>query len=94
MLKLKIDIFSTMKPSVKYGSAGDEVKVIADYVGVLIVERVIDKSRFAVKPQHLTEEVIIHESAPDSAAPNNKQIINRAPISKKKAAPTNQNTLF
>jgi hypothetical protein len=94
MLKLKIDIFSTMKPSVKYGSAGDEVKVIADYVGVLIVERVIDKSRFAVKPECITEEKIIHEAAPDTAAPNNKQIINRTPISKKKAASTNQNTLF
>ncbi len=94
MLKLKIDIFSTMKPSVKYGSAGDEVKVIADYVGVLIVERVIDKSRFAVKPEYITEEKIIHEAAPDTAAPNNKPIINREPVSKKKAAPTNQNTLF
>jgi hypothetical protein len=94
MLKLKTDIFSNCKPNHKYGSAGDEVKVIADYTGVLIVERLIDKNRFAVKPQHLTEEVIIHESAPDSAVTNNKPIINRAPISKKKAASTNQNTLF
>ena len=94
MLKLKIDIFSTMKPSVKYGSAGDEVKVIADYTGVLIVERLIDNHRFAVKPESLTEEKVIHEAAPDTAAPNNKPIINREPATKKKAAPKNQNTLF
>lgn len=94
MLKLKIDIFSTMKPSVKYGSAGDEVKVIAYFSNVLIVERLIDKNRFAVKPEHLTEVTIKHEAAPDDAVINNKPIINRGPVSKKKAAPTNQNTLF
>jgi len=94
MLKLKTDIFSNCKPNHKYGSAGDEVKVVAYYSNVVIVERVIDKSRFAVKPEYITEEKVIHEAAPDTAAQNNKPIINRAPVSKKKAAPTNQNTLF
>jgi hypothetical protein len=91
-MRLKADVVG-MYSKIEYGKAGDEVKVVSEHGDMVIVEN-IEGIRFPMLKRYLTEEKIIHEAAPDTAAPNNKPIINRAPISKKKAASTNQNTLF
>jgi formylmethanofuran dehydrogenase subunit D len=91
-MRLKEDVVG-MYSKIEYGKAGDEVKVVSEHGDMVIVENT-EGSRFPMLKIHLTEEKIIHEAAPDTAAPNNKPIINRAPVSKKKAASTNQNTLF
>jgi formylmethanofuran dehydrogenase subunit D len=91
-MRLKEDVVG-MYSKIQYGKAGDEVKVVSEHGDMVIVENT-EGSRFPMLKIHLTEEKVIHEAAPDTAAPNNKPIINRAPISKKKAASTNQNTLF
>jgi len=91
-MRLKEDVVG-MYSKIEYGKAGDEVKVVSEHGDMVIVENT-EGNRYPMLKIYLTEEIIIHEAAPDTAAPKNNPIINRAPVSKKKAASTNQNTLF
>lgn len=88
------DAISHCNDKTVYGKAGDEVKIIAEFGNVVIVEG-LKGERFPVKKTGLAEEVKeqILEAAPDTAV-TNTTIINRAPVSKKKAMPINQPTLF
>jgi hypothetical protein len=82
-------IISVVKPSVIYGRAGDEVRVIVWHNDVAIVE---DKEggRFSVKKEHLSETA---QSVPDTT----DEIINRPPVSmrqNKNRKEVATNTLF
>ena len=53
-MKLIKDVVSHSKKNVVYGKVGDEVKIIADYGNVLIVEN--DKGRFPCKAENISEK--------------------------------------
>lgn len=52
---LKTDVCGVRAGTI-YGKAGDEVKIIADHIGVLIVES-LNGNRFAAKRDEVTEVV-------------------------------------
>ena len=92
-MKLKNDIVSAFNKKI-YGKRGDEVKIISDKGNVFIVEAT-NKSRFAVLKTEVTVEVgeITKEiiTVPDATVQHK---INREPVSRKKAVPIIQKTLF
>lgn len=92
-MKLKHDVFSTYRPAHKYGNAGEEVQVISDCDNVVIVQAA-SGSRFSVLKDCLTEEEIKINmiDLPDTQVTN--PIIKQVQVSKKRAAPINQQTLF
>lgn len=93
-MKLKNDIRSVVNPNKIYGSKGDEVKLLSDHGNVLIVEYECGK-RISVKTTEVTEDHVEIKTevitVPDATVQNK---INREPVSKKKAVPLNQKTLF
>lgn len=88
---LKNDIRSHMHDEIIYGRQGQEVKVISDHDNVLIVENE-DGNRFSVLRIHCTHEYVNPQSCTDTAVTNIN--INRAPVSRRKAAPINQTSIF
>jgi hypothetical protein len=92
--KLKENIRSHGKDKTLYGKQGDTVKIISDCGNVCIVEGE-DGNRFPVHKDLLVKNAIKKkiEAVPDTTA-NHKPIIHRAPVSKKKAVPINQKSLF
>lgn len=92
-VKLKSDIKSTLRPDFVYGRAGDTVTIIATHGKICLVED-CNKSRYAVPADQLTNETVIIEAAPATAA--TKPIKNsRAPRSRtEKPAPLQTNPLF
>ena len=89
-MRLKRNIRSTVRPSLVYGYAGDEVKVISVHGDVLIVEG-NRGNRYSVLCSDVTgnEAEIIFEAVPDTTAVfSNKRAVS------KKAPAINQNTLF
>ena len=62
------DIFSHSKKSLKYGSKGDEVKVIAHYSHVVIVEN-INGNRFSLCAIYLTDVQVEAEPPTPKPAP-------------------------
>lgn len=93
-LRLKKTIYSSFNAGYVYGRKGDEVKLINRSDNVCIVED--EKgNKFPILLEDLTGLIIEKtEAAPDDTAAPNKTITHRAPVSKKKAAPINQTTLF
>ena len=92
-MKLKHDVFSTYRPICKYANAGDEVEVISDCFNVVIVKSK-DGNRFPVPKDYLTEEVIeVYMIDPPNTKVTNP-IIKQVQVSKKRAAPINQQSLF
>jgi len=92
-MKLKSDVKSAFSNKL-YGKKGDEVTVLSDRGNVMIVEG-SEKNRFTVlksqltdMPVELKEEII---TVPDATVQHK---INREPVSRKKAVPINQKTLF
>ena len=90
---MKQELRSTYRPEIVYAKAGEQVRVVSDRGNVLIVEKMDRSYRFAVNKSLLTDKKENTEAAPDTAVPA-KTIIHRAPVSKSKAAPKKQNTLF
>lgn len=97
-MKLKHDVFSTYRPACKYANAGEDVKMISDCGNVVIVQA-SNANRFSVPKEYLTEEEVeikVEEinirALPDTEATN--PIIKQVQVSKKRAAPINQQSLF
>lgn len=94
MRKKLTENIKSYKDNVIYGKRGDLVTIIRDCGNVCIVE-CIDGERFPVKKCKLIdEEVEVKKEAVPDATAQNKPIINRVPVSKKKAVPINQQSLF
>ena len=88
-MKLKVDVFSHLKPHHQYGSKGDEVTLIKQHGNTLIIEGP-DKNRYSVPVEHVTEDEVPNVT-------EEKIIHNPAPVKlkkKHKPEPPKQNTLF
>lgn len=81
-------IRNVMNTNVVYGSAGDEVKLIADHDNVLIVEN-NNGFKFPVKKELVTEDTN------PNIIPDEIPIAKQAPArQKKKVSPNEQSSLF
>lgn len=88
-MKLKVDVYSHLRPGDQYGKQGDEVKVIRENGSVAIVEGP-NSNRYPVPLENLTNDEVPVESEV-------KNIHNPAPVKKakkQKPEPPKQNTLF
>lgn len=88
-MKLKVDVYSHLRPDRMYGKKGDEVILIRERGNVAIVEGP-DLNRFSVPIENLTEDAVPTE---------NKETIIQKPepvkkSKKQKPEPPKQNTLF
>lgn len=70
MPHLTADVYSHLRPHVKYGSKGEEVKLIQSYENVLIVENNLG-DRFPVHPEKVTFESNGQDHEQEGAEPAN-----------------------
>lgn len=88
-MKLKVDVYSHLRPDRLYGRHGDEVILISERGNVAIVEGP-DLNRFPVPIESLTTDEVPKKTAETI-------ISNPAPVKKgkkQKPEPPKQNTLF
>lgn len=92
-MKLKTDIKSAVNPKKVYGYQGEEVQLYSEHGNVLIVtkmnnERIyVHRSNVTEEPVEVKKEII---TVPDATVQNKI----KEQVSRKKAVPINQKTLF
>jgi len=91
-MKLKTDIVSAFNKKI-YGKRGDEVSIISDKGNVFIVEAA-DKNRFAVLKTDVTVERIEIKKEIITVPDATVQHKIKEQVSRKKATPINQTTMF
>jgi len=88
------DVASSYNPKIIYGKKGEEVKIISEDFGDVLIVETTDGNRFSMLKNQANNSINEKSIAtPDAVVPM-PNINNKVSASNKKAAPTNQQSLF